>query len=169
MNTESMLCRAQLEHRDSDEDGDERPIRHSRKSCCSRAATRAIFHRTSYAPAERMPSPSVTTTIWFAPSRHNLKVNVPLRMRHLFRNNGRVKLLPGQEAKAHRSLAQGHSFLMSLLSDLGCFVIANDWVESSDEHQRIIEMVLNLFTIRLQTFDTKFAKTIAGIGQQVNR
>ena len=58
---------------------------------------------------------------------------------------------------------------MGLLRHLGGLVVANERVERRHQHQRVLDVVLNLLIVGLEALNAELAETVTRIGEQVNR
>ena len=58
-------------------------------------------------------------------------------MRHLFRDYQLVKLFPGQKTEFHGRLAQANLLFVSVLCNLGSFVVTDVRIQCGHEHQGV--------------------------------
>lgn len=58
-------------------------------------------------------------------------------MRHLFRDNQLIKLFTSQIAEFHGRLAQADLLLVSVLCNLGSFIVTDVRIQSGHEHQGV--------------------------------
>src|SRR3954468_5462607 len=93
----------------------------------------------------------------------------PSRMRHLFRLVILVKRFARQKSKLNCRLAQGDAFLVSVLGNLRGVVVTDVWIQSRDEHERILQVLVNLRAVEFDTGNAVVNKAVTGVFDEANR
>ena len=70
------------------------------------------------------------------------------RMRHIFGADDFVEFFAGEVAELQGSFAQAEVLVVSLVRDLGGFVVADFRAQRGDQHQRILHVLLDALAIR---------------------
>src|SRR5947209_909593 len=85
------------------------------------------------------------------------------RVCHLFRFDVLVKLLACQESKLYGGFAQRYAFLVGILGNLGGVVVADVRIERCDEHERVLQVLVNLLAVKLYASDAVVNKAVTSI------
>src|SRR2546423_1255394 len=85
------------------------------------------------------------------------------RVCHLFGTDVLVELLAGEEAEFDCGLAQADALAVRVLGDLGGVVVADVGVERRDEHERVVEVLVNARAVEFDAFDAEFDEAAAGV------
>src|SRR4029077_19010694 len=84
-------------------------------------------------------------------------------MGHVLGLDEGVEFFGGDVAEIKGGFAEADVGLMSGFGDLGGLVVADFGSEGGDEHQRILDVVIDLLAIGFDAVDAVFDKTVAGI------
>lgn len=83
-------------------------------------------------------------------------------------NNPLVVLLLGHVAGFERGELQGGTFLMGGLSDESSLIVTNVGVESSDQHEGLIDNLLDLVTVGFDASDTVEVEGLTTVSEEGN-
>src|SRR5256714_11848314 len=111
-------------------------------------------------PFSLSPRPPVTTS--------SFRLHPLLRVRHLFGTDVLVELLAGEEAEFDCGLAQRDALTVRVLGDLGGVVVADVWVERGDEHERVVQVLVNARAVEFYPADAEFDEAAAGVLEQAD-
>src|SRR6185436_15444062 len=81
----------------------------------------------------------------------------------------RVKLFSGQITQLDGGFTQADLLLVSVLCNLGSFVVTDVRIQRGHEHQGVFQMLVDLSAVELDSIDTKFDETVRRVVQQSNR
>src|SRR5512135_281903 len=79
-------------------------------------------------------------------------------VRHLVGIYDAIELIGQNVAEPERCFFERQAFARSQLGDLCCPIVADDWYEGRDEHERAIQVVVYPFPVRFHTGNQKLRK-----------
>src|SRR5213595_3420544 len=85
------------------------------------------------------------------------------RVCHLFWTDVLVELLAGEETEFDCGLAQRDALLVCVLGDLGGVVVADVRVECRDEHERVVQVLVNARAVEFYPADAEFDEAVASV------
>ena len=91
-----------------------------------------------------------------------------MRSQHMFRYNPSLELFFSEYFQLQSTLFQSKSLFMSMFSNSGSLIISNMRVQSSDQHQTLLQQLCNLFFISDNAFNTISPKRVRSISYQWN-
>src|SRR5687767_14795791 len=92
----------------------------------------------------------------------------PAASHHLLGSHPCVELVACHETELDRDFSQRLTLLVRSLRDLGGIVVADVRIQSGDEHQRIVEILLDAHAVRLDANDAVLAQAVGSVGQEAN-
>jgi hypothetical protein len=90
-------------------------------------------------------------------------------VRHFFRAHGGVELFAGKITELDRGGPERGVFLVGGLRDFGRLVVADFLVQRRDEHERVVEEMVDAFAVRLDADDAMLHERTASVAQQPDR
>jgi hypothetical protein len=87
---------------------------------------------------------------------------------HVLRDNPFVVLLGGHEARLESGLLEGGALLVRGLGDVSSLVVADVGVEGGDQHERLVQDLLDLVSVGNHTFNTVQVEGLAGVAEESN-
>src|ERR1700740_479981 len=88
------------------------------------------------------------------------------RMSHVLRPHPCIKLLRGDKPELESSLAQADIFPICGQRDLRRLVVSDGGIEGGDQHERIVEMVLDSLFVRLDPRGASLRERATCIGKE---
>ena len=92
-----------------------------------------------------------------------------LRMGHLFGPHEFVKLRRCEVAEFKSSFAKTQPLVVSLVSNLGRFVVAYFGAQGRNEHERILHILIDAQSIDLHSVNAMLRKRATHVGEQPHR
>ena len=77
-----------------------------------------------------------------------------------------VELLCGEEAERDACLLQADVLIKRLVCRLGGVLVANVRIERRDEHERAVQVLVHLLTVRLDADSAAVVERLEGVSEQ---
>ena len=90
-------------------------------------------------------------------------------LHHLLGMEYLVELLCGEEAERDACLLQADVLIKRLVCRLGGVLIADVRIERRDEHERAVQVLVHLLTVRLDADSAAVVERLEGVGEQARR
>src|SRR5712692_4459578 len=87
-------------------------------------------------------------------------------MGHVLGLDEGVKFFGGDVAEFEGGFAEANAGVMSSFGDLSGLVVTDFRNEGSDEHDRIVDVLLDFFDVGFDADDAMFDEAVAGVGEQ---
>ena len=90
-------------------------------------------------------------------------------MGHVLGLDEGVEFFGGDVAELDGGFAEADLGVMGGFGDLGGVVVADLWSQGCDQHQGMMEVVIDALAIGFDAADAVFDKTVAGVGEKFDR